>query len=157
MDTERHPDLFWAIRGGGGNFGVATRLQFRLHEVDTIVGGMLLLPATPEVIASFVAAAEAAPEELSTIANVMTAPPVPFLPPEAHGELRDPAVDTKPHTDLVRALLLPELWRVRPLPSVSRSAITTGMAAIPAAPVVRSEASYWFTTTATSAHSTATE
>src|SRR5215216_857332 len=63
-DDESHPDLFWAIRGGGGNFGVATRLQFRLHELDSIVGGMLILPATPEVIEAFVAAAEAAPDEL---------------------------------------------------------------------------------------------
>ena len=87
VDDQHHPELFWAIRGGGGNFGVATRLRFRLHPLDGIVGGMLLLPGSPEVIEGLVAAAEAAPEELSVIANVMVAPPMPFLPAEAHGQL----------------------------------------------------------------------
>jgi FAD/FMN-containing dehydrogenase len=87
VNAETHPDLFWAIRGGGGNFGVATRFKFQLHPVDAIVGGMLMLPATPEVIAAFIAEAEAAPEELSTIANVMPAPPMPFVPAEHHGRL----------------------------------------------------------------------
>lgn len=86
VDDTSHPDLFWAIRGGGGNFGVATRFKFRLHAVPSIVGGMLALPATADVIAGFMAEAEAAPDELSTIANVMPAPPMPFLPPEVHGK-----------------------------------------------------------------------
>ena len=86
-DAEQHSDLFWALRGGGGNFGVATHFEYRLHSVETVTGGMLILPATEEIVASFVEAAEAAPEELSTIANVMTAPPLPFIPDEHHGQL----------------------------------------------------------------------
>ncbi|HET8952450.1 MAG TPA: FAD-binding oxidoreductase, partial [Solirubrobacteraceae bacterium] len=84
-DARSHPDLFWAIRGGGGNFGVVTRLKLRLHSVGRILGGMLVLPATPEVLEGFVAEADGAPEELSAIANVMPAPPLPFLPAEHHG------------------------------------------------------------------------
>ncbi|MCD6022783.1 MAG: linked oxidase domain protein [Actinomycetia bacterium] len=87
VDEESHPDLFWAIRGGGGNFGVATRFRFRLHEVPAIVGGILILPATLETIAGWAAASESAPEELSTIATVMKAPPMPFLPEAVHGKI----------------------------------------------------------------------
>jgi FAD/FMN-containing dehydrogenase len=87
VDEQTHPDLFWAIRGGGGNFGVATRFKFRLQEVPTIVGGLLILPATPDTVAGFIAESESAPEELSGIGNVMTAPPMPFLPEAVHGKL----------------------------------------------------------------------
>jgi FAD/FMN-containing dehydrogenase len=85
VDGEHEPNLFWAIRGGGGNVGVVTRFRFALHEVSEVYGGMLFLPATPEVIVGFVDAAAAAPEELSTIANVMAAPPMPFLPEDTVG------------------------------------------------------------------------
>ena len=87
VDKDSHPDLFWAIRGGGGNFGVVTRFQFRLQKVESVVGGMLILPATADVVAKFMAESEAAPDELSGIANVMFAPPMPFLPVEVHGKL----------------------------------------------------------------------
>lgn len=87
VNDETYPDIFWALRGGGGNFGVATRLKFRLHKVDAIVGGTLILPATPDVITSFIAEAEGAPDELSTIVDVMPAPPMPFIPAEHRGRL----------------------------------------------------------------------
>jgi FAD/FMN-containing dehydrogenase len=87
VDAETHPDLFWAIRGGGGNFGVVTRLRFRLHEVGTVVGGQLMLPATPDVVHSLVQASQAAPEELSAIINVMPAMPMPLVPEDQVGRL----------------------------------------------------------------------
>jgi FAD/FMN-containing dehydrogenase len=86
-DEQSHPDLFWAIRGGGGNFGVATRFKLRLQPLERIVGGMMVLPATTDTIVGFIAEAEEAPEELSTIANVMNCPPLPFVPEELHGSL----------------------------------------------------------------------
>jgi FAD/FMN-containing dehydrogenase len=85
-DERNHPDLFWALRGGGGNFGVATRFRLRLHEIDEVVGGMMILPAGPDVIDGLVAAAQAAPAELSLIANVLKAPPLPFVPEQHHGK-----------------------------------------------------------------------
>jgi FAD/FMN-containing dehydrogenase len=86
-DEENHPDLFWAIRGGGGNFGVATRFRFRMHEVGTVTGGHLVLPASVDVVWSLVEACEAAPEELSAIINVMPAMPMPGMPEDQLGRL----------------------------------------------------------------------
>ncbi|WDZ83486.1 FAD-binding oxidoreductase [Micromonospora cathayae] len=86
VDADNEPDLFWAIRGGGGNFGVLTRLKFRLHPLGNILGGMLFLPGTPEVVAGFVELAKQAPEELSSIVNIVPCPPMPFVPEDKHGQ-----------------------------------------------------------------------
>jgi FAD/FMN-containing dehydrogenase len=86
VDEHRHPDLFWALRGGGGNVGVVTRLALRLHEVDHVVGGILVLPASADVITGLVAAADAAPEGLSIIANILNAPPLPDIAAEQYGK-----------------------------------------------------------------------
>ncbi|MGH8872338.1 MAG: FAD-binding oxidoreductase, partial [Acidimicrobiia bacterium] len=147
VDADSHPDLFWAIRGGGGNFGVATRFQFRLHEVGNVVGGMLMLPATPEVIRSFVEAAESAPEELSSIANIMPAPPMPFVPEEQHGKpvifglivyAGDPATAESAIAPF-RALATPIVDMLQPMPYPQiYELLEEGGAPMPAGIVVRS-------------------
>ncbi len=86
-DAETNPDLFWAIRGGGGNVGVVTRFQYRLADLPQIVGGMLFLPVNAEIIERFVQLADEAPEEMSTIANVMPCPPMPMVDEAWHGKL----------------------------------------------------------------------
>ena len=129
VDEHAHPDLFWALRGGGGNFGVVTRLRLRLHEINHVLGGMLVLPANADVITGLVGAADAAPEDLSVIANVLKAPPLPFLPPEQHGKpvvmavlvyAGEPATGEKaiapiralatPLADMVRPIRYPEMY-----------------------------------------------
>jgi FAD/FMN-containing dehydrogenase len=86
---DEHADLFWALRGGGGNFGVVTRFTFRLHEVGpTISGGLIVWSAdrVDDVLATYRDLTESAPRELTAAVTVRLAPPAPFLPAEWHGK-----------------------------------------------------------------------
>ena len=122
-DATSHPDLFWALRGAGGNVGVVTRLQLRLHPVAEVTGGMLVLPATAEVLAGLVGAMQDGPEELGVIANVMPCPPLPFVPAEHHGALvvmalvcfAGPADDAPAALAPLRALATPLADLLRPI------------------------------------------
>jgi FAD/FMN-containing dehydrogenase len=86
---DRHEDLFWAIRGGGGNFGVVTMFEFALHPVGPqVFGGLVVLPLeqAKAALVKYRAAVEAMPDELTVWVVLRLAPPLPFLPPEVHGK-----------------------------------------------------------------------
>jgi len=86
--ADENPDLFWAVRGGGGNFGVVTSFEYRAHEVGPIVvGGLALFPAerATEILRAFRDIMATAPDELTLAAVYMSAPPAPFVPQEAVG------------------------------------------------------------------------
>ncbi len=103
--------------------------KFQLHELDKVLGGMLCLPATADTIASFIAEADSAPNELSTILNIMTAPPMPFLPADVHGkviimammvyagdiEVGEQVISkfrsiATPYADMIRPMTYPEMF-----------------------------------------------
>ena len=86
---DENPDLFWALRGGGGNFGVVTEFTFGLHEIGpTVLGGMLLYPGhlAREVIEFWRDFVADAPDELGSGVSLMTAPPADFVPEPARGK-----------------------------------------------------------------------
>jgi FAD/FMN-containing dehydrogenase len=83
-----HPDLFWALRGGGGNFGVVTRFTFQLHDVGPIVyGGLIGWPfeRADEILRAYRTITAEAPRELTVWMVLLHAPPMPFVPAEWHG------------------------------------------------------------------------
>jgi FAD/FMN-containing dehydrogenase len=87
--TDEHEDLFWALRGGGGNFGVVTGFTFRLHEVGPeITGGVVFWDAeqADAVVELYRGLAEAAPRELTLAVMMRLAPPAPFIPENVHGK-----------------------------------------------------------------------
>ena len=85
-----NPDLFWGVRGGGGNFGIVTDFEFRLNPVGSIVlAGPIFWPIaeSPNVLRFYRDWISDAPDELTTIVVHRKAPALPFVPPELHGEL----------------------------------------------------------------------
>ena len=87
-DIDSHPDLFWAIRGGGGNFGVVTTFEFALHAVGPMVtGGLIVFPfaQAASVLRKYRDYVEALDDNISVWAVLRKAPPLPFLPEAVHG------------------------------------------------------------------------
>jgi FAD/FMN-containing dehydrogenase len=85
----QHPGLFWGLRGGGGNFGIVTGFEFRLHPLGPIVlAGLTMFPIdrAPDVLRRWRDWSDAAPDEVSTACAVILAPPEPFVPPDLHGQ-----------------------------------------------------------------------
>jgi FAD binding domain len=127
-DEHTRQDLFWAVRGGGGNFGVVTRFRYRLHPIGAVLGGALFLPATHEVIRGVLDLADAAPDALTTISLITRLPPLAIVPPEAHGQLAvlitlvwcGELEAGARFVDRFRALALPiaDLLHPRPYPSM---------------------------------------
>jgi hypothetical protein len=125
--ADEHPDLFWAIRGGGGNFGVVTAFTFRLHEVDTVIGGPTFWPVelAAEVLSAYREFLPAAPRELNGFFAFHTVPPGDPFPPEIHlrrvcgvvwcyvGSEEDAARAMAP---LLDALPAPLMHGVQPMP-----------------------------------------
>ena len=86
--ADAHPDLFWALRGGGGNFGVVTAFTYRLHPVTEVYGGLLgyTTDRAAEVLRAFAEFGPGAPGRLALYAGLVTAPPAPFVPEHLRGQ-----------------------------------------------------------------------
>jgi FAD/FMN-containing dehydrogenase len=82
-------DLFWGLRGGGGNFGIVTSFEYQVHPIGpTVLAGMLLYPLdqAADVLAYFRDYVSQAPDEVGILGNLRPAPPLPVVPPELHGK-----------------------------------------------------------------------
>jgi hypothetical protein len=129
-------ELFWAVRGGGGNYGVVTRFTFRLHEVGPMVTGGLILwdgRRAGEVLEAYREFTQAAPRELTAAATIRLAPPAPFVPAEWHGK---PVVGMlvcysgstpEEHLAPIRALQDPVVDAIRPMPYAAQQSMLNAM------------------------------
>ncbi|HET9836245.1 MAG TPA: FAD-binding oxidoreductase [Rhodanobacteraceae bacterium] len=87
-NEQQHADLFWALRGGAGGLGVVTRFSYRLHAVGEVYAGVVFHPieAASDLLGVFRTFTPNAPDACTAMLVFTTAPPLPFLPPEAHGQ-----------------------------------------------------------------------
>jgi FAD/FMN-containing dehydrogenase len=116
--ADEHPDLFWALRGGGGNFGVVTEFTFRMLPVSTVIAGPTFwdIEDAPAVLKAYREFLPAAPRELNGWFAFVTVPPVPVFPEEMHG--RKAAAIVWCHTgteEEAAAAMAPMIGAVEPL------------------------------------------
>ncbi|MEA2674520.1 MAG: hypothetical protein QOI92_1712 [Chloroflexota bacterium] len=86
---EENPELYWGLRGGGGNFGIVTSFEFRLHRVGpTVLAGPIFFPGdqATQILRGYREYTATLPDEMTTLVNLTTAPPAPFLPADVHGK-----------------------------------------------------------------------
>jgi FAD/FMN-containing dehydrogenase len=124
--ADENPDLFWAIRGGGGNFGVVTSFLFRMHPVKIVNAGVTFWPLeqTPQVMKAYRDFITQAPEDLSGFLAFLTVPPAPMFPVELHGTKvcgivwcsLESEEDTTKATKPMRSVGKPLLDHVGPIP-----------------------------------------
>ncbi len=127
--AEENPDLFWGLRGGGGNFGIVTSLRLKLHPIGPIVyGGMLAFPRdrARDILRTYRDFMETAPDDVGGALALITAPPAPFVPEDLQGKpaiamvvcyTGDPAEGEKAIRPLLE--LGPPLRMVQPMPYVA--------------------------------------
>jgi FAD/FMN-containing dehydrogenase len=125
-NTHQHPDLFWAIRGGGGNFGIVVAFRFRLHPVDTVYGGPMLweLEEAPAVMRWYSTFIRKAADPVNGFFAFLTVPPGPPFPEHLHGKkmcgivwcYSGPETGAAPFLESIRSFRTPALDFVGPLP-----------------------------------------
>jgi FAD/FMN-containing dehydrogenase len=147
---DESPDLFWAIRGGGGNFGIATSLEYRLHPVGPLVaGGVVMYPASQahDVLRGYREVMTNAPEELSALAAFRSAPPAPFVPEDVRGRpivaivacATLPTAEALRRLEPLRQLGAPVAERMGPMPYAAIQRMLDGAGAFGYRVYVRSD------------------
>ena len=137
VDAQTEPELFWGLRGGGGNFGIATAFEYRLHPVGPMVlGGPIFWPLdeAPQVFRALREYAPDAPDGLGITVGIAPAPPMPFMPPEQFGKpvaglilvwVGDPAEGERAIAPL-RSISAPVADGIRPIPYVALQSMLDG-------------------------------